>query len=387
MLHGANLAPIRQRIGQRILEVREAAGLSQTDVAAELAVTRQTLARMERGKAPVDSDMLLHLAVRFDRPVGYFYEDRDTAGLRLALRADHPQLLEPGLRNRLLDRLTAIADLEAAAGLGQQHGLPPTEPLEKAGERELAIVQDVAQEERGRLGLGQVATFFDPVAVLESLDIRVIPFELPPAPNGKILSGFSAFSDSLGAGIFINAHANLSVEHKNFSLAHEYAHLIFHRRAYREASAPYRTRGRGTSPEEKVANAFAGYLLVPTLGLRRFVGSLGVVTLTDIFEIKRIYRVSFAAVLTRLQQEGLVNKKLAGRFWAIWKVRDWQTQEPEAIEQGLCFHRRTERLARRAFERGEVTQDFLVDVLDLKRKEVATRLRQWEEDALIDAVP
>lgn len=381
------MIPIRQRIGQRIREMREAAGLTQAEVAAELGVTRQTLARMERGEAPVDSDMLLRLAIHLDRPVGYFYEDRDTTGVRLALRADHPQLLEPGLRNRMLDRLAAIADLEAAAGLGQQHGLPPTEPLEKAGERELAIVQDVAQEERGRLGLGPVAPFSDPVAVLESLDIRVIPFDLPPGPDDEILSGFSAYSDSLGAGIFINTHATLSVEHQVFSLAHEYAHLIFHRRTYREASAPYRTRGRGTSPEEKVANAFAGHLLVPSLGLRRFVGSLGVVTLTDIFEIKRIYRVSFGAALTRLQQEGLVNRTLAGRFWSIWKARGWDRNEPEPLSEGLCFYRRTERLARRAFERGEVTQDFLVDVLDLNRKEVAVRLRQWEEDALIDAVP
>ena len=377
---------IRQRIGRRIRQMREASGQSQIQVAEALGITRQTLSRMEKGEVSVDSEALFRLATRFDRPVSYFYDERDDQGVRLALRADHPQLLVPGLRNRLLDKLAAIVDLEAAAGLGMQHGLPPTEPLEKAGERELSIVQDVAQEERGRLGLGPVAAFSDPVAVLESLDIRVIPFDLAPGEDGEILSGFSAYSESLGAGIFINTHACLSIEHQIFSLMHEYAHLIFHRQTYQAPSAPYRTRGRATSPLEKIANAFAGHMLAPPGGLRRFVGTLGAVTLTDIFEIKRIYRVSFAAVLTRLQQDGFIGRKEAGRFWGIWKKRGWQTEEPQPLTEELCFYRRTLRLARRAFERGEVTQDFLADVLDLSRKELAVHLRQWEEDAQADAV-
>ncbi|HHJ19459.1 MAG TPA: helix-turn-helix domain-containing protein [Gammaproteobacteria bacterium] len=383
---GTPQTDIRQRIGQRIRQLREASGLNQTQVAESLGVTRQTLARMERGEVPIDSEVLFRLASRFDRPVSHFYEERDGEGVRLALRADQPHLLTTGLQNRLLDRLAAIADLEVAAGLGIQHGLPPTEPLLKAGERELAIVQEVAQEERGRLGLGPVAAFSDPVAVLESLDIRVIPFELEPGEDGELLSGFSAFSETLGAGIFVNTHPRISVEHQVFSLMHEYAHLIFHRRSYQSPSAPYRTRGRGASPAEKIANTFAGHMLVPPAGLRRFVGSLGALTLTDIFEIKRIYRVSFAAVLTRLQQDSLIGKKAAGTMWGIWKRRRWQTEEPEPVREPLCFYRRTVRVARRAFERGEVTQDFLADILELGRKEVAVLLMQWEEEALTNAV-
>ena len=377
---------IRQRIGQRIRQLREASAQSQSQVAEALGITRQTLARMEKGEVPIDSEALFRLASLFDRPVSHFYEEREAAGVRLALRADHPQLLTLRLRNRLLDRLAAISDLEIAAGLDMHHGLPPTEPLEKAGERELAIVQEVAQEERGRLGLGPVAPFSDPVAVLESLDIRVIPFELAPGTDGEVLSGFSAYSETLGAGIFINTHPSLSVEHQIFSLMHEYGHLIFHRQTYQEPSVPYRTRGRSTSPAEKIANMFAGHMLLPPNGLRRFVGSLGIVSLTDIFEIKRIYRVSYAAVLKRLEQDGHLSKKQAGRFWGIWKKNGWQTREPEPVQQPLCFYRRTERVARRAFERGEVTQDFLADVLDLSRKDLTARLRQWEEDAQADAV-
>ena len=377
---------IRKHIGQRIRQLRKAACLSQTALAGVLGITRQTLARMERGEVPIDSEALFRLATYLECPVSHFYEERDAGEIRLALRADHPELLDARLRNRLLERLAAIADLEAAAGLEIQHGLPPTEPMERAGERELAIVQEVAQEERGRLGLGPVAPVSDPVALLESLDVRVIPFQLAPDGEQGLLSGFSAFSESLGAGIFLNSHPALSVEHQVFSLMHEYAHLIFHRRSYQPSSAPYRTRGRSTSPAEKIANLFTGHMLVPPAGLRRFVGSLGVVTLTDIFEIKRICRVSFATVLTRLQQEGLVGRKLASRFWAIWKKNGWQIQEPERMLGPLCFHRRTERLARRAFERGEVTQDFLADVLNLDRRELAVRLRAWEEEALEDAV-
>lgn len=133
---------IRQRIAHRIRELRETYGQSQSQVADSLGITRQTLSRMEKGEVAIDSVALFRLATLFDRPVSHFYEAREATSVRLALRADHPQLLNNRLRNHLLDQLAAISDLEVAAGLDIHRGLPPTEPLEKAGERELTIVQE-----------------------------------------------------------------------------------------------------------------------------------------------------------------------------------------------------------------------------------------------------
>jgi transcriptional regulator with XRE-family HTH domain len=103
-------------MGARALSAREAAGLAQSAVAGRLGIARQTLASMEQGKVPFDGVQLVTMADLYGRPVTYFYDLRETEGLALAFRADDPRAVDLALKQRLLDRLAAIADLEIAAG-------------------------------------------------------------------------------------------------------------------------------------------------------------------------------------------------------------------------------------------------------------------------------
>lgn len=357
----------------------------QSVAAEQLGIARQTLASMERGKVPFDGVQLVDMASLYGRPVTYFYDLRDSDGAAIAFRADKPQDVDPGLKQRLLDRLAAIADLEIAAGLDASHGLPPTEPLSKTGQRELNIVRSVAQEERGRLGVGDRAPVSDPVALLESIDVRVIPFELAPQA-GNLLSGFSAFSESLGAGIFVNVHPSLSIEHQIFCMLHEYAHLIFHRDVYLGPGESYRTRGKDASPGEKIASTFAGAFLVPEAALRQHAGSLGRIGPTDVIRLKRLFRVSFTSMLTRLYQEDYLNKADNGRLWSICVARGWDKQEPEPLQEPPAYGRRTEALARTAWEQGEASLSFLGEVLGRDRKAMRDLVSDWEKDAQVDAV-
>ncbi len=376
---------IKTLMGARARAARETVGLLQAAAAQRLGIARQTLAGMEQGKVPFDGVQLVAMANLYGRPVTYFYDLRESEGASIAFRADDPQAVAPALKQRLLDRLAAIADLETAAGLGSGCGLPPTEPLCKAGLRELDIARAVALEERGRLGVGDRAPLSDPVALLESIDVRVIPFELEPQ-DGKLLSGFSAFSESLGAGIFVNTHPSLSIEHQTFCVLHEYAHLIFHRGVYREPGEGYRTRGKGASPEEKLANTFAGTFLVPDAALRQHVGRLERITPTDVIRLKRLFRVSFTGMLTRLSQAGHLDKAASNRLWSICKARGWDKQEPDPIVEPLAYGRRTEALARVAWERDEASLSFLGEVLGRDRKAIGDLVSDWERDAPVNAL-
>ena len=58
-------------IGQRILQARLDAGLSQRQLAGE-SITRNMLSAIEHGKARPSLETLLHLSKVLDRPVGYF---------------------------------------------------------------------------------------------------------------------------------------------------------------------------------------------------------------------------------------------------------------------------------------------------------------------------
>ena len=376
---------IKTLMGARARAAREAVGLVQAAAAERLGIARQTLAGMEQGKVPFDGVQLVAMANLYGRPVTYFYDLRESEGASIAFRADDPQAVAPALKQRLLDRLAAIADLETAAGLDSGCGLPPTEPLCKAGPRELDIARAVALEERGRLGVGDRAPLSDPVALLESIDVRVIPFELEPQ-DGNLLSGFSAFSESLGAGIFVNTHQSLSIEHQTFCVLHEYAHLIFHRGVYREPGEGYRTRGKGASPEEKLANTFAGTFLVPDAALRQHVGRLERITPTDVIRLKRLFRVSFTGMLTRLSQAGHLDKAASNLLWSICKARGWDKQEPDPIQEPLAYGRRTEALARVAWERDEASLSFLGEVLGRDRKTIRDLVSDWERDAPVNAL-
>ena len=376
---------IKAVMGARARAAREAAGLTQSVAAEQLDIARQTLASMEQGRVPFDGVQLVAMSSLYGRPVTHFYDLRESEGAAIAFRADNPEAVDPALKQRLLDRLAAIADLEIAAGLDASHGLPPTEPLSKAGQRELNIVRSVAQEERGRLGVGDRAPVSDPVALLESIDVRVIAFELEPQDD-NVLSGFSAFSESLGAGIFVNAHPSLSIEHQIFCVAHEYAHLIFHRDVYREPGEGYRTRGRSASPAEKIANTFAGTFLVPDAALRQHAGPLERINPTDVMRLKRLFRVSFTGMLTRLYQGGYLDKATNGRLWSICKARGWDKQEPEPLAEAPAYGRRTEALARAAWERGEASLSFLGELLGKDRKAMRDLVSDWEQDAQVDAV-
>lgn len=376
---------IKTLMGARARTAREAVGLVQAAAAQRLGIARQTLAAMEQGKVPFDGVQLVAMANLYGRPVTYFYDLRESEGTSIAFRADNPQALAPALKQHLLDRLAAIADLETAAGLDSGCGLPPTEPLSKAGPRELDIARSVALEERGRLGVGDRAPLSDPVALLESIDVRVIPFELEPQ-DGNLLSGFSAFSELLGAGIFVNTHQSLSIEHQTFCVLHEYAHLIFHRGLYREPGEGYRTRGKGASPEEKLANTFAGTFLVPDAALRQHMGRLERITPTDVIRLKRLFRVSFTGMLTRLSQAGHLDKAAGNLLWSICKARGWDKQEPDPIAEPLAYGRRAEALARVAWERDEASLSFLGEVLGIDRKAIRDLVSDWERDTPVDAL-
>jgi len=375
---------IKVLMGRRARAAREAASLTQTQAAEQMGITRQTLARMEKGEVAADGVQLVAMAGLFDRPVAWFYDQRELDDTALAFRADNPASVDAGLKQRLLDRLAAIADLEVAAGQDAGPGLPPTEPITKAGKRELEIVRAVAQEERGRLGVGDRGPVSDPVALLESIDVRVIPFEAEPG-DGGLLSGFSAFSAALGAGIFVNVHPSLSVEHQLFSVLHEYAHLIFHRAVYRGPGEGYRSRGSAASPEEKIANTFAGAFLVPAAALRQHAAPLGRVSPTDVMRLKRIFRVSYTCMLSRLNQEGYLSRADNGRLWAICKARGWDRQEPSPLQERPAYGWRCKGLARRAWERDEASMGFLQQVLDQDRQGLKALIDDWEKDARVDA--
>lgn len=108
--------------------------------------------------------------------------------------------------------------------------------------------------------------------------------------------------------IFLNA--NTPADRLRFSLAHELGHVIMHRQM--------------TATMEDEANEFAAELLMPEHEMRTEFSNH--ITLDELARLKRIRKVSMAALLYRAQSIGKVTKNQAAYLWR--QMAQYRKHEP-----------------------------------------------------------
>ena len=75
--HGSLEEQIQQRIGVRVRELRQAAGLTTVALAEQAGISQGQLSKIENGKAALSVTVLARLGQFFDRPVGYLLQSVD----------------------------------------------------------------------------------------------------------------------------------------------------------------------------------------------------------------------------------------------------------------------------------------------------------------------
>ena len=160
----------------------------------------------------------------------------------------------------------------------------------------------------------------------------------------------------------------LSLERRRLTLAHELAHGLSD------------CQGMSEKEAERAANLFAGAFLMPKEHLLREVGkhrqALGY---TELIGLKKIYRVSGAALLMRLRQVGVISDPtLTYAFQTI--ARGWRTQEPEELEPADIRGEREramrfDRLCYRTLAEGLISVDKAAELLRLPLPEVELGLK------------
>jgi transcriptional regulator with XRE-family HTH domain len=73
----------RRRLAERLREAREAAGLSQEDVAQKLSLPRPAISQIENGHRRVEALELARLAKLYGRPLGFFANEEPIGAKRL----------------------------------------------------------------------------------------------------------------------------------------------------------------------------------------------------------------------------------------------------------------------------------------------------------------
>jgi Zn-dependent peptidase ImmA (M78 family)/transcriptional regulator with XRE-family HTH domain len=306
----------RQELAARLRAARNGIGLTQEAVAKSLGVSRPLLVAIEQGQREVRPAELVQLATLYQRQVSDFMRPTPPvellgAQLRTAAGTSH---VESDELRRVIAEVETLGDnyLELArrAGVRLPRGYPPQ--FDMRGLDVAAAAEDVAAQERGRLGVGD-GPINELRRVLED-DIGVRVFA-PKMPGH--MAGFYAYAEPLGACIAVNAVHPF--ERQRWSMAHEYGHFM----TSRERSEITTLRRWDRQPaHERFAESFAANWLMPRTGLTRRVHELvrgRELTPADVLHLASTYQVSAQAMILRLEDlrllpQGSYDKLVATGF-------------------------------------------------------------------------
>jgi Zn-dependent peptidase ImmA (M78 family) len=175
-----------------------------------------------------------------------------------------------------------------------------------------------AAQAHGDLGIDTTQV---PVEVGESVHRAGVPLMYRPLPT---LFGVYLNGTSTGPGILVNNALTLPV--RRHTAAHELGHHRFGHASTVEAGADaddpsaslHTTRQTGWSDEEKTAEAFASWFLMPRRGMLTVLDDMGLVapeTAAQVYQLGLRLGVTFAAVVRHLAVLKLITHAQA-RSWA-----------------------------------------------------------------------
>lgn len=248
-------------LGARLRAARERRGMSQQAVADTLGLPRTAVTNMETGNRAVSTLELGRLSEIYGQPAAFLLGEDEPAAEDISVVL-HRALPEMGQTPEIEQAVTHIIDL-CREGVGlklmlnqaTEQTVPDYSARMASSGDAIRQGQQVAQEERRRMGLGN-SPLGNIAGMITEQGIWAAASDLPDS-----LSGFFVKHASIGLAILVNDR-HWPVR-RRFSYAHEYAHALFDRQA------PVTTTRRENSSEliEKRANAFAAAFLMPAEGV------------------------------------------------------------------------------------------------------------------------
>jgi Zn-dependent peptidase ImmA (M78 family)/DNA-binding XRE family transcriptional regulator len=353
-------------IGTRIKLARKKAGLSLRRLADALGgkVTAQAIGKYERGEMTPSSGVLIALCEALGVSLACLMDTQgvELAGVDFRTMANTTAQDRAHVETEVIEWIERYLQVEHILELDNAEWESPFErPYRlKAIENAEKLADDV--REKWKLGRDPIPNMTE---LLEEKSLKVLTVTLPPRVSGFTCLVKRAEEQALPV-VVVNDQKSL--ERRRLTLAHELAHRLIDGSHLTERE------------EEKAATYFAGAFLMPRDQLVREVGkhrrSLGYKELID---LKRLYRISGAALLVRLRDIGIVSEPtLVYAFQSV--ARGWRTLEPEELEKpeerGQRERaRRFERLCYRALAEGLISLTKAAELLRRPIDEVEVGLK------------
>jgi Zn-dependent peptidase ImmA (M78 family) len=224
---------------------------------------------------------------------------------------------------RWFDFLDAWADLTEQMGTPKRNTGKPPRKLDRGPDfADSRQASTLATEVRREYGLGTEA-IPDLYSFLDEQHILVCKANLGDwQSSDQGISGAFHNHRELGYCILVNAQNSLG--RQSFTLAHEFAHALFHYNCRSVISIH-----KDQSPRETFADSFASHFLVPLKTLNSVIDNAswsGRLDQYKVIELSHIFRVSYVFMLYRLRNERHITDE---------QRKAWEKYSPTALAQQL----------------------------------------------------
>lgn len=302
---------------ERLVQAREALGLTQVDLARMIDKASPSISKWENGANLPEADTLQDLAKALSVPMAFFLSATPDHGEMPIFFRSMASTTET-FRKRTRARLKWAQDISLA--LQQELDFPEVNVprLDVTDYREIRDedIEEIASICRQKWGLGN-GPISNVVLAMENAGIIVIKENI-----GSVkMDGLSHWSTLDDRPYVLIAKDKGTCVRSRMDAAHELGHLVLHH------SLKEKTLNKTDSFKqiEKQAFHFAGSFLMPG---ESFGAEIWSPSLDTFVSLKERWKTSVAAMIVRCKALGIISEGVEKNLWKYYSSRGWRKCEP-----------------------------------------------------------
>lgn len=310
---------------ERLVQAREARGLTQVALSELIGISSSNISRWERTDQKPEPEALEGLSKALRVPVSYFLRPIPAHGRHpVFFRSMASTTLQ--LRKRTSARLRWLQDISLY--LQEWVDLPAVDVPTFNFADHLSInnedIENAAMECRNRWGLG-LGPIADLLLVLENAGIILCKDE-----TGSVkMDGLSNWSESDERPYMLIAKDKDTCVRSRFDAAHELGHLVLHR----HLNPSILKKAQDFKEVEKQAFQFAGAFLMPA---ESFGAEIWSPSLNTFLSLKERWKTSIVAMIMRCHQIGVISESYKTQLFKYCSSRGWRSKG-EPLDDNLIL--------------------------------------------------
>jgi Zn-dependent peptidase ImmA (M78 family) len=281
---------------------RESRSLLQTELAEKIGIPQGNLSRMERGDVGIKEEILTNISKVLNYPIHFFYQDKrisvSDTHYRKAIVLDQ----KTKLKAEAIMNIYKFNIEEMLKSLEIKVNVPIITDLYESPAKVAMYLRSYWKVDRGPIN--------DIAKLIEDNGIIIVPMDFE---TDKI-DGRTLLTNTGHPIIFLNTRA--SSDRQRLTVCHELGHVIMH-----VNSSPV-----FCDDEEDAAFEFGQEFLMPYSECQFDLNEK--TTIEKLVDLKRYWKVSIQAMITRMLKTGIISKNRGRYLWSIVVAKKWRISEP-----------------------------------------------------------